>query len=84
PIPGRPPDLANLPQGCRFAARCRSAQESCVDELPELQDGGGLQHLYACHFPVGTPEGDEARATNLAAGTTATGLDIEHLEAYIS
>jgi peptide/nickel transport system ATP-binding protein len=84
PIPGRPPDLVNPPVGCRFASRCRSAQESCITDPPELRDGGGLQHQYACHFPVGTPEGDEARATNLAAGTTATGLDIEHLEAEIT
>ena len=29
-IPGRPPDLVNLPVGCRFAARCDYAVDTCV------------------------------------------------------
>jgi peptide/nickel transport system ATP-binding protein len=38
-IPGRPPDLVTPPPGCRFAPRCRYAQERCWIE--ELQLTGG-------------------------------------------
>jgi peptide/nickel transport system ATP-binding protein len=29
PIPGLPPDPTNLPEGCRFAERCKYATERC-------------------------------------------------------
>jgi peptide/nickel transport system ATP-binding protein len=33
-IPGSPPDLTNLPSGCRFAPRCRFVEEgACTGEL---------------------------------------------------
>jgi peptide/nickel transport system ATP-binding protein len=35
-IPGRPPDLAGPPAGCRFAPRCRYAQDRCLTEEPPL------------------------------------------------
>jgi peptide/nickel transport system ATP-binding protein len=34
-IPGSPPDLAALPQGCAFAARCREAGDECLGAPPE-------------------------------------------------
>ena len=34
-------------------------------------------HEHACFFPVGTPEGDDALARNLAAGETAAGLPVD-------
>jgi len=37
-IPGRPPDLVDLPEGCRFAARCPyRGQDSCADEPQDLR-----------------------------------------------
>ncbi len=58
-IPGAPPDLIWPPRGCRFAARCRYAQERCIEEAPQLvTDAGG--HRFACHFPV-----DGQRAAHL-------------------
>jgi peptide/nickel transport system ATP-binding protein len=36
PIPGAPPNLAALPPGCAFAARCRLAQDECRAILPGL------------------------------------------------
>jgi peptide/nickel transport system ATP-binding protein len=75
-IPGRPPDLVDLPAGCPFAPRCRAAQHRCLAETPTLVDIGG-GHEHACFFPVGTPEGDEALARNRAAGVTATGLPVD-------
>jgi peptide/nickel transport system ATP-binding protein len=75
-IPGRPPDLVDLPVGCPFAPRCRAAQDRCLTETPTLVDVGA-GHEHACHFPVGTPAGDEALARNRAAGVTATGLPVD-------
>ncbi|MDE2950927.1 MAG: dipeptide/oligopeptide/nickel ABC transporter permease/ATP-binding protein [Chloroflexota bacterium] len=35
-IPGRPPDLDNLPSGCAFAPRCPYVFERCRQEVPAL------------------------------------------------
>jgi oligopeptide/dipeptide ABC transporter ATP-binding protein len=51
-IPGRPPDLANPPTGCRFAPRCSYVQSKCIEEAPPLVTDG--DHQYRCWFPVGT------------------------------
>jgi peptide/nickel transport system ATP-binding protein len=69
-IPGRPPDLVSPPKGCNFAPRCRYAQERCLEEEPELQTAGDPDHVFACHFPVGTEAGAEALARNQARGFT--------------
>jgi oligopeptide/dipeptide ABC transporter ATP-binding protein len=39
-IPGRPPDLINPPEACRFAARCPYAhyEDSCTRVQPELRE----------------------------------------------
>ncbi len=70
-IPGRPPDLVNPPVGCKFAARCSYVQERCIEEEPPLLDGNEPGHQYRCWFPVGTPEGIEAKARNQAAAAAA-------------
>jgi peptide/nickel transport system ATP-binding protein len=54
-IPGIPPDLANPPDGCRFAPRCRYATDRCQTEPPVL-GGETLGHEYACFHPVGATE----------------------------
>jgi oligopeptide transport system ATP-binding protein len=48
PIDGQPPDLALLPPGCAFSARCRSVTAVCHSSRPPLVDIGE-QHLKACH-----------------------------------
>ena len=69
-IPGRPPDLASLPDGCPFAPRCPNAQDRCLtDDPPPRTAGAG--HLFRCWFPVGSPEGEDALARNVAAGVPA-------------
>jgi oligopeptide/dipeptide ABC transporter ATP-binding protein len=35
-IDGQPPDLANLPNGCRFAARCERVHARCRSEAPRF------------------------------------------------
>jgi peptide/nickel transport system ATP-binding protein len=54
-IPGMPPDLTLTLTGCRFAPRCRHAQDKCRDTEPPLSGETGL-HQYACFFPVGAEE----------------------------
>ncbi|MGI5347743.1 ABC transporter ATP-binding protein [Streptomyces sp. CA-250714] len=53
PIPGMPPELGDLPDGCAFAPRCTRASAECA-QLPVPTDG------VACHHPVaaGRPSAD--------------------------
>ena len=46
-IPGSPPDLINLPSGCKFHPRCPFATERCKQEEPELEVVGE-GHFSAC------------------------------------
>ena len=36
PIPGSPPDLADLPPGCAFSPRCSYVRDICLSRPPEL------------------------------------------------
>ncbi len=55
-IPGRPPDLVNPPDGCRFAPRCAYAQDRCrTEEPPLVASAADPEHWYACWYPLGTP-----------------------------
>jgi peptide/nickel transport system ATP-binding protein len=73
-IPGLPPDLAHLPQGCRFAARCSRATDKCRAEEPPLS-GKTFDHKFACWHPVDGPlvltviggAGPDAESTGLVA-----------------
>jgi peptide/nickel transport system ATP-binding protein len=50
-IPGSPPDMRDLPPGCRFAARCEHRQEVCGHYDPPLIQPPGRDydgHLVAC------------------------------------
>lgn len=76
-IAGRPPDLAALPQGCRFAPRCAYAQARCLQEEPQLvSDDGREDHKYRCFYPVGLPEGDAALHANRMRGASASGVPV--------
>ena len=48
-IPGSVPDLSVMPEGCRFAPRCKYAQASCAQRPPELVKVGE-DHKCACPF----------------------------------
>ncbi len=65
-IPGQPPDLTRPPEGCKFAARCRYAQDRCRQTEPPL-GGDGTDHLYRCFFPVGNAQDDTNTAALVAA-----------------
>ena len=49
PIPGSPPDLGDLPPGCRFAPRCRYRQEICRSTPPPMVPIA-TGHEARCHF----------------------------------
>jgi oligopeptide/dipeptide ABC transporter ATP-binding protein len=51
-VGGRPPDLVDLPPGCRFAPRCPYAQDKCRAEEPPLVTDHATGHSWACWFPV--------------------------------
>ncbi len=48
-IPGLPPDVARLPPGCPFAARCERAEEICRREFPPFV-ALTPDHHSLCHF----------------------------------
>jgi oligopeptide transport system ATP-binding protein len=48
-IPGLPPDLARLPDGCPFAERCDRAEEICRKEFPPFVQLTA-EHYSLCHF----------------------------------
>ncbi|MCU1430876.1 MAG: oligopeptide/dipeptide transporter, ATP-binding protein [Actinomycetia bacterium] len=75
-IAGRPPDLVNPPPGCKFAPRCPYAQARCLVEEPPLDDSATPGHAFRCFYPVGSNEGKDALARNLAAGATASGRPV--------
>jgi oligopeptide/dipeptide ABC transporter ATP-binding protein len=48
-IPGLPPSLVRLPEGCAFGPRCANRFDRCA-EVPALTDKVGDGHLDACHL----------------------------------
>jgi oligopeptide/dipeptide ABC transporter ATP-binding protein len=49
-VPGRPPDLAELPTGCPFHPRCPNAQDLCRRLHPPFEEHEP-NHRWACFFP---------------------------------
>lgn len=48
-IPGTVPDLSSMPKGCRFAPRCKYAQDICRNTEPKLLTFG-VDRRCACHL----------------------------------
>lgn len=48
-IPGSPPELHKIPDGCVYQDRCPLAQEICRQQRPELKPTG-TGRSAACHF----------------------------------
>ncbi len=69
-LPGSPPDLARLPDGCAFAPRCGLAHERCRQVAPplELVDPGSprraacFAHALVAAFPVRTTSAGAVRS----------------------
>jgi len=51
PIPGQPPSMIAVPDGCAFHPRCRYAMDRCVVDLPDLRPVGA-GHRSACWLPT--------------------------------
>ena len=50
-IPGQPPVLWDLPQGCRFVARCPVAEPRCETRYPpafKVADSAAGDHVASC------------------------------------
>ena len=61
-IPGRPPNLLDLPRGCAFAPRCELRDRaSADDERPELEPANEPGHTFACWNPLPVNEGATLR-----------------------
>ena len=56
-IPGSPPNLANIPPGCRFAPRCPKVMARCEVEPPELYQMDGT--LVRCFLHAGEERGND-------------------------
>jgi peptide/nickel transport system permease protein len=52
-IPGLPPAVDNLPQGCAFAPRCDRARENCKHGEIALEPAGSSARELRCLYPVG-------------------------------
>ena len=55
-IGGQPPDMTELPTGCRFAPRCRRSQTVCRQSEPVLKRMDQSDHRVACWFPLNRRE----------------------------
>ncbi len=72
PIPGQPPDLIDLPNGCHFRPRCGNAIERCAVEYPPLYPGVEGQR-FACFNEVKQIAGARAIDAARHASRSMTG-----------
>jgi peptide/nickel transport system ATP-binding protein len=82
-IPGIPPDLAHVPVGCRFAARCSRADDKCRTDEPPLT-GPSPEHRFACWHPVDGPMTLAIAPVTHAAGADDALVGEEALEADVA
>ena len=54
-IPGKPPDLTDLPPGCPFSERCEFVEDICRKEKPEFREVE-KDHWVMCHRFEDLPE----------------------------
>ncbi len=55
-IPGSPPDLSDLPVGCKFSPRCPYVMARCRVEDPPLMTLKGSERTVACWLHSGEPD----------------------------
>jgi oligopeptide/dipeptide ABC transporter ATP-binding protein len=66
-IPGRVPNLADPPPGCRFSTRCPYVMDECAEVPPLAHETD--EHLIACWLSEATKQA--GRPQNAAAGGAA-------------
>jgi peptide/nickel transport system ATP-binding protein len=64
-IPGSPPNLALIPNGCRFHPRCPRAEDRCAEQAPDLYERDGS--LVRCLLCLDKPRPVPARLDTAAA-----------------
>ncbi|MQA99527.1 MAG: ATP-binding cassette domain-containing protein [Actinobacteria bacterium] len=67
PIPGAPPDLSILREGCSFAPRCPYATDESRERTPMLEGIDGPMHRVACWNPVPDAEVATVASSSLEA-----------------
>ncbi len=75
-LPGSPPSLWEMPQGCRFAPRCPLATARCRQEEPPLKEHV-RGRFVACHYAESVPE----LKRTLEAGPKLSEIDVMELTA---
>ena len=70
-IPGSPPDLRRLSQGCAFAPRCPQRMAECRLAIPEL-GVLGPGRMVACHAVGADVPATQVAKTRIASGSSAT------------
>jgi oligopeptide/dipeptide ABC transporter ATP-binding protein len=76
-IPGSPPDLRTLPDGCAFAARCPLAFDKCDTVVPSLFALDGRAEWRQSEAACLLYEGDGTATTTGNASTGATQPEME-------
>lgn len=83
-IPGRPPDITQLPCGCSFHPRCGLAESLCASVVPALEVRGS--HAAACFFSekVAVPAPAESHPVNIESASRQDQplLEVEGLEVH--
>ena len=51
-IPGLPPNLLDLPEGCSFNSRCSYKDQKCINDVPDLTLLKNTKHSFACWYPL--------------------------------
>ena len=51
-IPGLPPNLLDLPDGCSFHSRCSYKEKKCISAAPDLELLKDSDHRFACWYPL--------------------------------
>jgi len=72
-IPGQPPDLGDLPQGCAFLPRCEHATDECAAGVPDLdRHPQDVTRTCACfeslHLAMGTAPRVDPGGIGLGSG----------------
>ena len=59
-LEGDIPNAIDIPEGCRFAGRCKYFKKGlCDNRTPKLKDMGN-GHYAACHFPINKERGGQS------------------------
>src|SRR5690606_26582969 len=65
-IPGNPPNLLSLPEGCRFQERCPLAHKACLKPVAMRVDDDG--HAWRCVLDLSNEEQQEERQVEMPQG----------------